>query len=98
MARDSIEYRRLEAASLRYDVKSTIELAATSGKMLGYVGDAAYDAGLDQFANANPQELRSAASRMRGAVLHGMTVLAELQACAGRLEQLASILECLTPE
>jgi len=98
MARDSIEYRRLEAASLRYDVKAAIEQAATAGKALGYVGDAAHDALLDQFANSDPQELRSAAFRMRGVVLHGMTVLAELQACAGRLEQLASILECLTPE
>ncbi len=95
MRKASIAYVRLESACLSYDVKETVAAGSRLGRLLAAVGEGADEALVDLLGDADPEELRSRAARLRGAALHGAVVLADLQACAGRLEQIASVLEAV---
>jgi hypothetical protein len=93
MGRNTIEMVALEAASLRADVKEAIYAASVQGRMLAHIGHAADQAAVNYTGDATADELRACAARLRGAVLHGLVALAELQAQVGRLEQVASVRE-----
>lgn len=93
MRKASIARVQIETASLRYDVREAVANGARLGRLLADVGEGADEAVADLLTDAGPEELRSRAALLRGAALHGAVVLADLQACVGRLEQLASVLE-----
>lgn len=93
MRKPSIARVQIETASLRYDVRETVAAGSRLGRLLAAIGEGADESLADLMGDADPETLRSRAARLRGAALHGAVVLADLQACAGRLEQIASVLE-----
>jgi hypothetical protein len=93
MKRRTIELFTLEAASLAVDARETIAEASRVARLLAHAGQAADEAAVACYSRAEPDEMRAQAGRLRGSVLHCLMLAAELQAQAGRLEQIASVRE-----
>lgn len=95
--RKTIHYVRLEEAVLHASARHITQVAYHQGRVLADVGHEASDAIAELMFRESPEQLRARATRIRSAVLHALTVIAELQAQAGSLEHLASVREALEP-
>ncbi len=93
MAKRSIEMVALEAASFAAEVREAVAVSVTHARTLAEIGKAAYDALFELSSGAKEQELRSHATRLRGAAVHSLLCSSELTAGAARLDQLAAVRE-----
>ncbi len=92
MKTSTIKSIRLESSSLRVDIRSAFDTAARHSLRLEAVGASAHSASTDDaFADADSDELRHRATRLRGCALHAAALAADLAAEAGRLEQAADV-------
>jgi len=98
MSGSTITLVTLEDASLAADARSVVGATEEQGRMLAHVGRAAAECLHDLFRDATADELRSRATRLRGAALHALLLAAELHSNAGRLEQIASVREAAVPD
>lgn len=71
------------------EVRRCVARASEHAVVLGSVARAATDTLGETFADLPGEELAAQAHRLRGLVLHGLALLADLQLEAGRLEGLA---------
>jgi hypothetical protein len=94
----TILHVRIELAMFNAATRRAVEHASTCASSLILVAELAKDSIADLFFDAEPDELRARATRLRSAVLHASNLGAELQAVAGSLEQLALLRELAEPE
>ena len=93
MAKRKVESLSVETASLRSDVKHTIQAACDASRRLAEIGYVAGGDVLEVFASAQAPELRSRATALRASAAHALALAAELYALSGKLEQVASVYE-----
>ena len=93
MDRTTLTYVRLEADTFTRAAGRTVNAATGQAQMLADIGQVALRGIEDLFFDAEPEELRSRATRLRGAVLHAFAVSLDLLVQVGRLEQLAELRE-----
>ena len=91
MRKPTIAHLSLETASLRHDAREAIAVVYGHSRALRDGADLLFEAELSHALDAS--ELRRIATRVRCTVAHSLMVLSELQARAGRLEQIAAVLE-----
>ena len=90
MDSNTIHRVAIETAAIGVEVMQALGAAGEQADVLKHVAAAAHDTTTNVYRDSPSAELCECASRIRGVVLHGLTVLAELQAQAGRLEGLAA--------
>ena len=89
---------RIETATIHLEIKEVMESSVRLGRLLGQIGAIADAAVAACSARAPTKTLRGTAAQIGSLVLHALVVVAELQACAGRLDQLAAVLEAELPD
>ena len=76
----------LDPNELGSEIANITRAAYEHALALSHVADSAIDACDDVFRDSAANELAMRATRLQGAVLHGLTVLLALGALAGRLQ------------
>ena len=82
---NTIHCATIETAPIGVELMQVVGAAGEHAVTLEHVAAAAQDAAGNVYRDSPSTELRESASRIRGVVLHGLHVLTELQAQAGRL-------------
>lgn len=83
------------AAAVRAEVRRTIGAATQRATLLRSIAAQVSALTTELLVDSAPEEHRQRAHELRGVVLHGLTVIAELQHINGRLETLAAIRETI---
>ncbi|HEY5374462.1 MAG TPA: hypothetical protein VIK01_12310 [Polyangiaceae bacterium] len=91
MARKAIELVTIEAASLRIHAREAFTNCFTQGRALAALGESVIDAVAEGVSDAPADDLLRATTRLRSAILHGLSLLNELQTQSAKLEEIAAI-------
>ncbi|MBX3232578.1 MAG: hypothetical protein KIT84_16505 [Labilithrix sp.] len=83
-------------ASVRGEVRRAVSAATQRATLLRSIASQVSALTTEILVDSTPEQHRQRAHELRGVVLHGLTVLAELQHINGRLETLATLQETIT--
>lgn len=82
-------------AAVRAEFRRSISAATQRATLLRSIASQVSTLTTEILADSTPDQHRQSAHELRGVVLHGLTVLTELQHINGRLETLAAIQETI---